>query len=94
MMADEGIEEVRRLLERRLDPALPVMRAIGVPQIAAFLSGSMSRDEALAAGKTATRQYAKRQYTWFSRQPPVEWPRWTGPLDCAALPDALARMGF
>lgn len=81
MMSGEGIEEVRRLLERRLDPALPVMRAIGVAEIGAFLRGEMSRDEALAAGRTATRQYAKRQYTWFSHQPPADWPLFTGIID-------------
>ncbi|HEU0135186.1 MAG TPA: tRNA (adenosine(37)-N6)-dimethylallyltransferase MiaA [Allosphingosinicella sp.] len=75
MMAEEGVEEVRSLLERELNPLLPVMRAIGVREIAAWLRGEMSREEALAAGRTATRQYAKRQYTWFSRQPPADWPR-------------------
>jgi tRNA dimethylallyltransferase len=75
MMSDEGIEEVRSLLKRRLNPMLPAMRAIGVREIAAFLKGELSRDEALVAGRTATRQYAKRQYTWFSRQPPADWPR-------------------
>ena len=39
----------------------------------------------MAAGKTATRQYAKRQYTWFRRQPPADWPRFEAPLDCAAF---------
>jgi tRNA dimethylallyltransferase len=75
MMSDAGLEEVRSLLGRRLNPMLPAMRAIGVREIAAFLRGETSREEALAAGQTATRQYAKRQYTWFSRQPPAEWPR-------------------
>jgi tRNA dimethylallyltransferase len=75
MMSDEGIEEVRALLARKLNPMLPAMRAIGVREIAAFLAGELTREEALAAGRTATRQYAKRQYTWFSRQPPADWPR-------------------
>jgi tRNA dimethylallyltransferase len=78
MMSDEGLEEVRSLLARKLDPMLPVMRAIGVREIAAYLKGELSRDEALAAGRTATRQYVKRQYTWFSRQPPAGWPRLAG----------------
>lgn len=81
MIGPEGVEEARRLLGRKLDPSLPVMRAIGVPQIAALLRGEFSRDEALAAGRTATRQYAKRQYTWFRRQPSESWPRFTTPLD-------------
>ena len=90
MMSKEGLEEVRSLLERRLNPLLPVMRAIGVREIAAFLRGETGRDEALAAGRTATRQYAKRQYTWFSRQTPADWPRFAGPLDCGGLANALA----
>jgi tRNA dimethylallyltransferase len=73
MMSDEGLEEVRRLLARDLNPLLPVTRAIGVREIAAFLKGEFTREEALEAGKQATRRYAKRQYTWFSRQPPREW---------------------
>ncbi len=92
MMSEEGIEEVRRLLARNLDPALPVMRAIGVPEIAAFLRGELSRQQATEAGSTATRQYAKRQYTWFSRQTPAEWPRWTRTIDCDRLGDALAQL--
>jgi tRNA dimethylallyltransferase len=75
MMSDEGIEEVRSLLNRKLNPMLPAMRAIGVREIAAFLAGTLTREEALAAGRTATRQYAKRQYSWFSRQTPPDWPR-------------------
>ncbi|MBW0145268.1 tRNA (adenosine(37)-N6)-dimethylallyltransferase MiaA [Sphingomicrobium clamense] len=81
-MMDEGaVEEVEALLERNLDPALPVMRAIGVPEIAAYLRGETSREDAIAAGALATRQYAKRQYTWFRNQPPAYWPRFTRPLD-------------
>ncbi|MBX7481390.1 tRNA (adenosine(37)-N6)-dimethylallyltransferase MiaA [Qipengyuania qiaonensis] len=75
-MLDLGaLEEVESLLRRDLDPALPVMRAIGVPEIAGLLKGDLLRAEAIAAGQTATRQYAKRQYTWFRNQPPVNWPR-------------------
>jgi len=93
IFSDEGIEEVRLLLERRLPALAPVMRAIGVREIAAFLRGEMSRDQALAAARIATRQYAKRQYTWFRRQPPAEWPRFEAELDCDTLPDALALIG-
>lgn len=74
VMLDSGArEEVTKLLNRHLDPALPVMRAIGVREVADWLEGRLSRDETLLAGQTATRQYAKRQYTWFRRQPPSEW---------------------
>jgi tRNA dimethylallyltransferase len=75
-MFDEGaIEEVEALLARRRPPDLPVMRAIGVPPIAAHLSGDITRDDALARARLDTRQYAKRQYTWFRNQPPESWAR-------------------
>lgn len=76
MMSEEGVAEIHSLLERDLNPMLPAMRAIGVREIAAYIRGGLTREEALAAGRTATRQYAKRQYTWFSRQPPADWPRY------------------
>lgn len=75
MIESGAVEEVEALLARGLDPALPVMRAIGVREIAAWLAGELSRDEAIASGQQATRNYAKRQYTWFRRQPPQEWMR-------------------
>lgn len=75
-MFDAGaIEETQALLARHLDPDLPVMRAIGVPQIAALVRGEKSYAEALEAAQAATRQYAKRQYTWLRHQPPADWPR-------------------
>lgn len=75
-MLDQGaVEEVEALLARDLDPALPVMRAIGVREIAGWLRGEISREDAVEAGQLATRQYAKRQYTWFRNQPPPSWPR-------------------
>jgi tRNA dimethylallyltransferase len=77
MFTDEGLGEVAALLARGLSSALPVMRAIGVREIAAFLGGEIGRGEALEAGRAATRQYARRQYTWFSRQPPASWPKFT-----------------
>ncbi len=75
MLAGGAIEEVRVLLGRCLDPTLPVMRAIGVAEITAYLGGSVSLDDTVSQGSQATRNYAKRQYTWFSRQIPVDWPR-------------------
>ena len=70
-------EEVAALLKRDLDPKLPVMRAIGVREIRAYLSGEIDREQMIAQGQQATRNYAKRQYTWFAHQPPPEWPRMT-----------------
>lgn len=90
MMSEGGIAEVRRLVQRGLHPDLPVMRAIGVRETASFISGRLNREEALAAGRVATRRYAKRQYTWFSRQPPPDWPRLHEPLVCGSVDRGLA----
>ena len=91
-MLDSGaVPEVAALLARGLSPSLPVMRAIGVREIAAMIRGEATRGQALAAGQQATRNYAKRQYTWFAHQPPVTWPRFAEPLDdTGALDRALA----
>lgn len=92
MFGDAGIAEVRALLARHLPPVAPVMRAIGVREIAACLRGELSAFEALSAGQTATRQYAKRQYTWFNRQPPAQWPRMREPLEGESFAAALAML--
>ena len=74
-MADLGaLEEVRALLARGLDPGLPVMKALGVPEFAAHLTGELTLDQALAAARQSTRRYAKRQTTWFRNQT-GDWPR-------------------
>ena len=86
-------DEVRALLDRRFEPAFPVMRAIGVREIAAWLDGDVTREEAIAAGQQATRRYAKRQYTWFAHQPPESWPRYREPLDESTSSEPLALLG-
>ena len=68
MLGAGALEEVRALAARRLDPALPLMRAHGVPGLLAHLRGEMPLDEAVAKGKADTRAYAKRQVTWFRHQ--------------------------
>jgi tRNA dimethylallyltransferase len=85
MLESGAVAEVEALLERGLPPALPVMRAIGVGEITGMLRGEWSREEALLRGQQATRNYAKRQYTWFKRQLPEHWPRKEGDnyaVDC------------
>lgn len=67
-----GLAEIRALMERDLDPALPVMKALGVPEFMAYLRGELDFETALSLGQTATRQYAKRQMTWFRNQFP-DW---------------------
>jgi tRNA dimethylallyltransferase len=76
MVASGAVEEVEALLTRNLPGDAPVMRAIGVPEISAMLAGKISREEAVALGKIATRHYAKRQFTWFRNQAPSDWLRW------------------
>jgi tRNA dimethylallyltransferase len=75
MLERGGIEEVRALLARGLDPALPVMRAIGVREVCAILDDPTSAEQQINLAKIATRQYAKRQFTWFRNQFPSDWPR-------------------
>jgi tRNA dimethylallyltransferase len=65
MVAAGAIEEVEALLSQRLDPALPAMRAHGVPELAAYLRGEMSLAQAEAKACLVTAQYTKRQATWF-----------------------------
>lgn len=67
MVAEGGLVELAALLARGLDPALPVMRALGVPQLAEHLTGAATLDVALAAAKADTRAYVKRQVTWLGR---------------------------
>lgn len=90
MIEQGAVAEVEALLARALNPNLPVMRAIGVREIAAYLKGERTLDQAIDAGRQATRRYAKRQYTWFAHQPPPEWPRFGEPLEGEHLPRALA----
>jgi tRNA dimethylallyltransferase len=65
MMAAGALEEVRALAARRLDANLPAMKAHGVPWLIRHLKGELSLAEAVEGGKRDTRQYTKRQATWF-----------------------------
>lgn len=70
-MVDAGaLEEVRALTARGLDPALPAMKAVGVREFAAHLAGETTLGAAVEATRQATRNYAKRQLTWFRNQTP------------------------
>ncbi|RUM99743.1 tRNA (adenosine(37)-N6)-dimethylallyltransferase MiaA [Pseudaminobacter arsenicus] len=77
MLAEGALEEVRALTAMGLDPALPAMKAIGVRELQAADTGEISFDEAILRAKIATRQYAKRQATWFRHQLGQEWRRLT-----------------
>jgi len=74
MLAAGAIDEVAALAERRLDPLLPAMKAHGVPVLIRHIRGEVTREAAAEFGRTETRQYAKRQFTWFRHQlPEFEW---------------------
>ncbi|MER9706589.1 tRNA (adenosine(37)-N6)-dimethylallyltransferase MiaA [Mesorhizobium sp. M0204] len=75
-MLDKGaLDEVKQLSALGLDPDLPAMKAIGVRELQAALAGAISFPEAIERAKIATRQYAKRQTTWFRHQLGPEWQR-------------------
>ncbi len=65
MIALGAEDEVRNLLELKLDKRLPVMKMLGVPELSEFIEGKCYLDEAVNKAKLHTRQYAKRQRTWF-----------------------------
>lgn len=69
-MIEQGkaIQEVRHLLELKYVPSLPVMKSLGVPQIIRYLRDEISLEEAISLSQTVTRQFAKRQMTWFRNQ--------------------------
>jgi tRNA dimethylallyltransferase len=89
MMFEHGQDEVAALMARDLAPVLPVMRAIGVPEIMAYRCQRSQESHTKESGKLATRQYAKRQYTWFRRQLPENWPRHIESLNNVSI-DKLA----
>lgn len=84
------LTEVRNLLDAGHAPDLRALQALGYRQAVAALTGRMSEAEALAEMQRATRHYAKRQATWFRREPSAEWVRvsgddWVVPLTAAIL---------
>lgn len=76
MVREGALEEVRALIARNLDPALPAMKAVGVREFAAHLHGEISLEAAVEAAQQETRRYAKRQITWMRGQM-AGWPRLT-----------------
>jgi tRNA dimethylallyltransferase len=74
MLKAGALEEVAALAARHLDPLLPAMKAHGVPALIEHLRGVITLAEAAATGRANTRQYAKRQFTWFRHQlPEFQW---------------------
>ena len=86
-MVEDGLfEEVERLLDEGLSPGCTAMQAIGYKEAALALSGEMSREEAAELIKLNSRRYAKRQLTWFGRDPETRWIVWDKE---PSLPQAL-----
>jgi tRNA dimethylallyltransferase len=86
MLAAGALDEVRLLALRRLDPALPAMKAHGVPALMRHLEGGLGLEEAATLAKRDTRRYTKRQATWFRHQLP-DW-TWVAP---DRAPEAILR---
>jgi tRNA dimethylallyltransferase len=68
MLAEGAIDEARALLSLGLGAGLPAMKAVGVRELAGYLRGETTLDQASAAAKQATRRFAKRQFTWLRHQ--------------------------
>ncbi len=68
MIEQGAIDEVREILKQGLDPELPAMKTIGVRELAKHIAGEWTLEEAVSAASQATRNYAKRQMTWFRNQ--------------------------
>lgn len=90
MLASGAKEEVLALLARGLNPLLPVMRAIGVREIADMIAARETAENCAARAKIATRQFAKRQYTWFRNQSPPDWEQCTISLDSDVMINKFA----
>ena len=73
MLADGAVDEVKTLLALNITASAPAMKAHGVPELAAYLRGATSLQEATSRAQQATRRYAKRQLTWYRNQ----MPHWT-----------------
>ena len=82
MFARGLVDEVRGLLERGVPESAPPFRALGYSHVLRLLRGEIGSDEAVALTKIETRQYAKRQMTWFRKMAGIVW---FSPEDGAAL---------
>jgi tRNA dimethylallyltransferase len=94
MVAAALEDEVRALLARGFDPSLPAMGGIGYRELAAVIRGELDREEALRRMQRDTVRYAKRQWTWFAREPGLSWLDVAlagGPAGAAAVIDSRLR---
>jgi tRNA dimethylallyltransferase len=91
MLADGLLDEVRALLAAGYPPDLPAMQGIGYRHLAPVAREGRSVDAAVSAMKRDTRRYAKRQWTWFAREPDLAWVE-TQPGDASAALDAIKKI--
>jgi tRNA dimethylallyltransferase len=89
MLSGGALDEVRALAARKLDPALPAMKAHGVPWLVRHFAGEISLEDAAAGAKADTRHYSKRQETWFRHQ--MKGWKWAAPEQALALLSAAVR---
>jgi tRNA dimethylallyltransferase len=68
MVEAGALTEAAAIAARRLEPSLPAMKAVGLPELLSYLRGDVPLGAAIAAAQRATRRYAKRQMTWFRHQ--------------------------
>ena len=73
MIAAGLVDEVKGLLDRGYHSEIKAMQSIGYRHITSFLEGTLSRDEAIRTMQRDTRRYAKRQITWFKKDPDITW---------------------
>ena len=92
MVRNGLFEEVEGLLAEGLSPACTAMQAIGYKEAAQALRGELTREEAAALIQMNSRRYAKRQLTWFGRNPHARWIRWGREPDLAQALEALTEM--
>jgi tRNA dimethylallyltransferase len=86
-MVEQGwVEEVSALLRRGLGPELPPFQAIGYRQIARHVAGEWTLERAIEETIRATRRFAKRQLTWFRKEPAVSW------FDARGLDDGISEV--
>ena len=86
LMLQSGLlDEIRALLALGVSPAATAMQAIGYKEFFGALDGSCTLEEAAELCKQRSRNYAKRQLTWFRRNPEIRWLRLTGQVDFSAV---------
>ena len=81
MLEDGLLDEIRALLALGVSPKATAMQAIGYKEFLGVLDGTVTQDQAIEEVKLRSRQYAKRQLTWFRRNPDIHWLRLTGTED-------------